>query len=79
MSHVISSETGMPVARLLKLVKVNDDLKVQVRWKGLSPQGDTLEPLRNVYEDVPQMCDRLLNRKNTPDNLAQEARDTLGL
>lgn len=79
MSHVLSSETGMPVARLLKLVKVDDVLNVQVRWKGLSPQEDTFEPLQNVFEDVPNMLDRLLKRKNTPQDLAIEARDALDL
>lgn len=78
-SHVLSSETRMPVARLMKLVKDKDKLKVQVRWKGLSPQDDTLEPLQNVFEDVPQMLDGLLKRKNTSPKLAQQAQDALDL
>lgn len=79
MSHVLSSETGMPVARLIKIVKVDDVLKVQVRYKGLSPQEDSLEPLENVFEDVAHMLDRLLKREKNPENLAAKARDTLDL
>lgn len=78
MSHVLSSETGIPVSRLMELVKVNNEINVLVRWKG-SPQDNTLEPLHNVHEDVPIMLDRLLKRKNTPLDLAQQARDTLDL
>lgn len=79
MSHVLSSETGMPVARLINLVKVDDALKVLVRWKGLSSQNDSLEPLQYVFEDVPQMLNRLLKRKNTPAESAQQARDAIDL
>lgn len=79
MSHVLSSETGMPVAGLMKLAKVDNELKVQVRWKGLSPQEYTLEPLQNVYEDVPKILQRLLERRATPGTLAEEARKTLEL
>lgn len=77
-SLVLSSETGMPVARLRKLFKENNEIKVQARWKGLSAEEDTLEPFRNVFEVVPKLHERLLNRKNASDNLAREARDTLG-
>lgn len=56
MPHSLSSETGMPEARLTKLVKVFDELKVQARWKGLSPQDDTLEPLQNVLEALPKIA-----------------------
>lgn len=52
----------MPVAKLMKLVKDDHELKVQARWKGWSPQHDTLEPLKNVYECVPKMLQRLLER-----------------
>ena len=79
LSHVISSETGMPVARLMKLVDTPDGLKVQVRWKGLSISEDTLEPLKRIYEDVPNMLERLLKRKNTPIELATAARSELSL
>ena len=43
--HVLSSGTGMPVARLMKLVKDADGLKILVRWKGISNSDDTLEPI----------------------------------
>lgn len=34
-SHVIPSETGMPVARLMGIKEFDDGLLVHVRWKGL--------------------------------------------
>ncbi len=33
--HVLSSETGMPVARLIGVEENEDGLFVHVRWKGL--------------------------------------------
>lgn len=80
MSHVLSSETGMPVARLMRLEETDDrTLKVVVRWKGLPHSEDTLEPLHRVYEDVPRMLLRLLQRKSTPQRLAEKARRALAL
>ena len=78
-SHVLSSETGMPVARLVRLVDSEDRLKVIVHWKGLPNSEDTEEPLERVFEDVPQMLLRLLLRKNTPAPLAEKARSLLSL
>ena len=77
--HVISSETGMVVQRLLGLVEADDGLKVRIRWKGLPESEDTEEPLQNVYEDVPALLEKLLNRKNTPVDLADKARRALDL
>lgn len=79
MSHVMHSETGMPVARLMKFVECPDGIKVQVRWKGLSPLEDTLEPLQNVYEDVPRMLHKLMERSSTSQQLRDKVRETLGL
>lgn len=55
MSHVLSSETGKHVARLLPLVEQDRSMFVVVRWKGLSASDDTPQPLARVYEDVPQL------------------------
>lgn len=79
MSHVLNSETGMRVSRLMKLFKQNYEIKVQVRWKGLSPKNYTLEPLQNVHKDISVMFDRLLKSKNAPSDLAQQARDALDM
>ena len=79
MSHVLSSETVMPVSCLMRLEDTEDGLKVLVRWKGLPNSEDSLEPLARVYEDVPQMLLRLLQRKNTPIPLAEKARRALAL
>lgn len=62
LTHKRNSKTGLPVARLMKLVKVDDVLKVIVRWKGVSQQDDTLEPLQNVLEAISHMLDRLLKQ-----------------
>lgn len=79
MSHVLSSETGMPVSRLLRLVQKDTELFVSVRWKGLSPSENTLEPLLRVYEDVPGLLVKLLRRKNTDASLRSRACAKLGL
>lgn len=79
MSHVVNSEMGMPVARLMRFVESEDGIKIQVRWKGLSPQEDTLEPLQNVFEDVPQMFHKLLQRSATPKRIAEKVRQSLNL
>ena len=79
MSHVLSSETGMPINRLVRFVETDDGLKVHVRWKGLPDSEDTFEPLSNVYEDVPQLLMQLLKRKNTPIELAAKVRRELRL
>ena len=77
--HVLASETGMPVARLLELVEKEGQLFVRVRWKGLQTSEDTLEPIEKVFEDVPKMFVRLLDRKTTPVVLAKCARQHLSL
>lgn len=79
MAHVISSETGMPVQRLMRLVDTEDGLMVLVRWSGLPDSEDTLEPLKKVYEDVPGLLAKLLQRQHTPAKLASKARCELHL
>lgn len=64
LSHFLPSETGIPVARLLRLFEQDNELFVLVRWKGLEDSEDTLEPLQRVEEDVPQLFPKLLRRKN---------------
>ena len=79
MSHVLHSEIGMSVSRLMGLQEDPDGLKVIVRWKGLSNSEDSAEPLKNVYEDVPKMVKRLLLRKSIPVHLVNKARAALAL
>lgn len=78
-SHVPSSETGMPVTRLLRLVDQDGRIFVTVRWKGLSKDDDTLEPLYHVQKDVPQLLQKLLKRKGTSGHLRAKAMSELGL
>ena len=79
MSNLLASETGMPVARLMRLKDTDDRLKVLVRWKVLPNSEDSLEPLEQVFEDVPEIVKRLLLRKHTPPELADKARRMLAL
>lgn len=77
MSHVLSSETGMPVVRLMNLVKTCSRLKVQVHWNGLPHSENTFEPLANFHKVVQQMLHRLLERKNVSLELAAKARSEI--
>lgn len=79
MSHILGSEPGIPHARLMKLVTVDNNLKIQVQWKDLTLREGKLEPTQNVFQNMPRMLQRLLKWKITPANLAQEAREALGL
>ena len=79
MEHVLQSEIGMPVARLMGLEDSRNGLKVLVRWKGLDNSEDSLEPLQNVFEDVPTMVKRLLQRKNLSPDLVRKAKAFLSL
>lgn len=79
LAQLIASETGMPVARLMQMVRTEDGLKVQVRWKGLRAGEYRLEPLHRIFEDVPVMLKCLLTRNNTPPELANAAHTELFL
>ena len=77
MSHVLQSETGMVVTRLLGIEETENGYHVRVRWKGLGPDEDTLEPIAQVYKDVPELFEKLLQRKSTPKDLAEKVRTVL--
>lgn len=79
MSHVFSSETGMQVQHLMRLVESTDGIKVQVRWRGLSESQDSLQCLQAVYEDVPDLLLKLLQRMNAPANLVAKVSPELHL
>lgn len=81
MPHVLNSETEtwMVIHRLLRLVENGSGIYVVVRWRGLPESEDTLEPLVNIYKDVPQLLLKLQLRKSTPQTLAQKARHELQL
>lgn len=78
-SHVLSSETGILVSRLLHLVEDDSQLRVLVRWKCLSESGNTKESLPQVLVDVLRLVRKLPDRKNTPSELRQKARVQLAL
>lgn len=79
MSHALSSETGIPVSRLLRLIEEEGRLFLTVRWKGLKQADDTEEPLLRVYEDVPQLVVMHLENKSTLTEMRAKARAKLAL
>lgn len=79
LSHVIASETGMPVARLMGIKESPDEVVVDVLWKGLPQSEDTFEPILKVNEDVPVMLLNLLKRKSTPKSLTTMAKSAIVL
>lgn len=74
MDHVLSSEIGMPVSRLFRLIESEGKIKVLMRWNGLSNNDETMEPLAQVYEYVPDLLKKLSARRNTPKALARKVR-----
>ena len=79
MQHVVKSEHGMPVSRTQNLIETEQGLAILVRWKGFPDSPDSIEPLQQVYEDVPQLLFKLFNRKITPASLVSEDREQLKL
>lgn len=69
----------MVVQHMMKLVDIEDDLKVHVRWRGLSDSEDTLEPLAQVYADVLSDLRMLLASRSTLSNFATSACNNLGI
>lgn len=79
MSHLLSSETEMPVSRLFNSFEKDDIIYVTVRWKGLSRKENTSEALFEVYKNGTDLLLMILCRKNTPASLANLACDELSL
>ena len=65
MSHIVNSDPGMAVQRLMKLVDDNGTLNIHICWSGLPESEDTLEPLPQVYQEVSVLVQKLLARKIT--------------
>lgn len=66
--NAISSETGMQIQRLLRLVDNADGLYVAIRLRGLPFSEDNLESLQQVYADFSRLIMRLLRRQVTNKN-----------
>lgn len=79
LSHVLLSETGMMVSKLLRLVNRDESLYDLVHCKGLSNLDDRLEPLSRMHEDVRRIVSKLLERKNSPAVLRARMSKQLGL
>lgn len=79
MSHFLSSETGMTVALLLRLMNQGGELYVSVRLKGLYTNKDTLELLKSVFGDVSRINRNLLDSESVPVALKARAFAVLSL
>lgn len=73
MSHVLSSETGMPVTKLLETELKKQKLFVLVLWKGLLHSKEIIELLCCIYDVVPGLVRKLLRRKNSSPTLVTKA------
>lgn len=69
----------MVVSRLMRLEEHPDGLFVVVHCEGLPLSEYTLDPLKKIYADVPQMLDRLLSLRNTSYELSAKARGIIAL
>ena len=69
----------MSVQQLMELIDDTDGLKVIVRCRRLSESEDSLEPVKHVYEYVPELSRKLLNPKSTPAAIADKERRPLTL
>lgn len=79
MLHNISSETTISVQWLMRLFENKEDIMVEINWSGMPHPEDILEPLVQIFKDVPDRFRRLLVRQNTPPNVVQGARAVLGI
>lgn len=79
MSQVLSSETGMAVQRLLRLVDANEGFIGEVRWEGILWSEDTLEPLQIIYKCVPVLIQKVFQCRGTSAQLCKRATEQLGL
>lgn len=52
MYHVLNSNIGMVLQRLMRLLNTKDGLIIYVRWRGLPDSEDTVEPIVKIFEDV---------------------------
>lgn len=77
--HVLTIETSMQVARVLRLVEDGNSLRVAICWKGLEAFEDKEESTQIAYEDTPRLLLKLLNKNSTPHTLPQKARVILAL
>ena len=53
--NVIDKPVKQIVSKLIKPVIRNGEPSYQVRWKYLKPKDDTIEPRKNLIEDVPKI------------------------
>lgn len=79
MQHVLQSEIWMPVAQLTDLEDNLGVLQVHFRKKKLESYEDTVEPFKNVFEEVLDLFKRLFQRENIPSDLVEKARSAFSL
>lgn len=79
MTHVLPSETGIVISRVLRLLKKNSPLYFVVPWEGVTSCDATIELIARIYEDVTRLLPRPLVRKTTPNGLCAKAHAALNL
>lgn len=79
MLHEVSSETGMPVQRLMRLVETDGALLGQLRLLRLQESEDISGHSENVYQDLLKFFQKLLGRKNSPTDLVVKIRRVLSI
>lgn len=62
---------------LLSLVDTDKVFKVKIRWHRLVATEATMEPLDQVFEDVPRLLMEHLRQKVSPKDLAKLAHQML--
>lgn len=63
-------KTEMVVQRLPLLEKTGNGHCVVVRWKGLPKLENTVEPIANIYKEVPELFKKFCNAKTNLPHLA---------
>lgn len=71
--------TTMSAVTICEIVDDSSTIFVPVQRNGLPLSDETVEPIARVYEDVPQLLVKVLDRKCAPADLRKRARDELGL
>lgn len=77
--HVLASETGRSVSRLIRLKGVGGNLYNAVRWKCLQTTDDTPQPLQCVFKDASNLVQKLRRRMNLAAELRGNASAALSV
>lgn len=77
--HILVNETGLAVHRMLLLEDSKGGLMITIHWRGLPPSEDTLEPIAQAYQNIPDLLQQLLVYQNARHLLIEKTRPIIGL